>query len=347
MGGSIGSFSAFKTIVAGLPEDLDASIFIVWHMSPDIRSILPDVLNRSGKVRAVEARNGERIETNRIYVAKPDHHLVIDGNLVRTTRGPKENRFRPALDPLFRSAAFSYRQRVIGVVLSGALDDGTSGLWTVKHFGGIAVVQDPHDAEAPSMPENAMREVAVDHVVRVDQMAKLLVRLSSGTVETPEVVMEDEKRIETEVGIAKEENAFDSGIMELGELSPYTCPDCHGTLTKLRDGKRLRFRCHTGHAFSADTLLEALTENIETSTWNAVRGIEEGIMLLDHMGRHLSEEKRSDLALLYFQKAREARERASVMRATLMQPNGLNDRGELRDEASEERTSEAADIRAS
>jgi two-component system chemotaxis response regulator CheB len=341
MGGSMGSFSAFKAIVAGLPEDLDASIFIVWHMSPDVRSILPDVLNRSGRVRAVEARDGERIETNRIYVAKPDHHLVIDGNIVRTTHGPKENRFRPALDPLFRSAAFSYRQRVIGVVLSGGLDDGTSGLWTVKHFGGVAVVQDPNEAEAPSMPENAIHQVAVDHVVRVEQMAELLTRLSSETVDTSEIVMKDEKRVETEVSIAKEDNAFESGIMELGELSPYTCPDCHGTLIKLRDGRRLRFRCHTGHAFSADALLEALTENIETSIWSAVRGIEEGIMLLDHMGRHLSEEKRSDLALLYFQKAREARERASVLRGTLMQPNGLNDG----DGASEERSSEAVDIR--
>jgi len=345
MGGSTGSFSAFKTIVAGLPEDLNASIFIVWHMSPDIRSLLPDVLNRSGKVPASEARNCERIKPNHIYVAKPDHHLVIDGQVIRTTRGPKENRFRPALDPLFRSAALTFRNRVIGVVLSGGLDDGTSGLWTVKHFGGVAVVQDPDQADAPSMPENAIHQVAVDHVVRVEQMAELLTRLSSETVETPEVVMEDEKRIETEVKIAKEDNAFESGIMELGELSPYTCPDCHGTLTKLWDGKRLRFRCHTGHAFSADALLEALTENIETSMWNAVRGIEEGIMLLDHLGRHLSEEKRTDLALLYFQKAREAREQANVIRGTLMQPNGLND-SEIHGEASEDMSSGVVESRA-
>lgn len=345
MGGSMGSFSVFKTIVAGLPEDLDASIFIVWHMSPDIRSLLPDVLNRSGKVPAREARDGERIEPNRIYVAKPDHHLMIDGDKVRTTRGPKENRFRPALDPLFRSAAYSYRQRVIGVVLSGGLDDGTSGLWTIKHYGGVAVVQDPNEAEAPSMPENAMRQVAVDHVVRVEQMADLLVRLSSETVETSEVVMKDEKQLATEVRIAQEDNAFESGIMEFGELSPYTCPDCHGTLTKLRDGKRLRFRCHTGHAFSPDALLEALTENIETSMWNAVRGIEEGIMLLDHMGRHLSEEKRSDLALLYFQKAREARDRANVIRESLMQPDVLID-SDIHDEVSEGQASGAADSRA-
>jgi two-component system chemotaxis response regulator CheB len=345
MGGSTGSFSAVKTIAAGLPEDLEASIFIVWHMSPDVRSLLPDVLNRSGKVPASEARGGERIKPNHIYVAKPDHHLVIDGEMVRTTRGPKENRFRPALDPLFRSAAYSYRQRVIGVVLSGGLDDGTSGLWTVKHFGGVAVVQDPNEAEAPSMPDSAIHDVAVDHVVRVDQMADLLVRLSCETVEMSEVVMEDEKRIETEVSIAKEDNAFESGIMDLGELAPYTCPDCHGILTTLRDGKRPRFRCHTGHAFTADALLEALTENIEASMWNAVRGMEEGIMLLDHMGRHLSEEKRTDLALLYFQRAREARERAHMIRETLLQPNGLND-GEILGEAGEGPSKSAAESRA-
>src|SRR3954462_11323909 len=152
MGGSAGSFAAFKTIAAGLPADLDASIFIVWHMAPDLRGILPEILNRSGKMKAVEARDRQPIEPGRIYVACPDHHLLIEGDTVRLTRGPKENRFRPAIDPLFRSAAFSFRQRVIGVMLSGSLDDGTSGLWTIKHFGGLAVVQDPVDAEVPSMP---------------------------------------------------------------------------------------------------------------------------------------------------------------------------------------------------
>src|SRR3954469_7990145 len=171
MGGSAGSFAAFKTIAAGLPADLDASIFIVWHMAPELRGILPETLNRHGNIRAVEAHDRQPIEPGRIYVARPDHHLVLDGDLVRITRGPKENRFRPAVDPLFRSAAFAYRQRAIGVILSGSLDDGTSGLWTIKHYGGLAVVQDPSDAEFASMPESAIREVDVDHIVPVNEIA--------------------------------------------------------------------------------------------------------------------------------------------------------------------------------
>src|SRR5688572_26789613 len=137
IGGSSGSFDGFKRIAAELPKDLDASIFIVWHMAPDVRSVLPQVLNNAGPLFASEAREGERIESGRIYVARPDHHLILDDSHVRVTRGPKENRFRPALDPLFRSAAYNYGPRVVGVVLSGGLDDGTSGLWTIKHRGGV------------------------------------------------------------------------------------------------------------------------------------------------------------------------------------------------------------------
>ena len=160
IGASAGGFEVLKKLVADLPADFAASIFVVWHMSPDVRGVLPQVLNRAGTVPAAHAVDGESIEPNRIYVAPPDHHLLIEKGTVRVTRGPKENRFRPAVDPLFRSAAYAYNNRVIGVILSGALDDGTAGLWTIKRRGGVAVVQDPFDAEVPSMPDNALREVA-------------------------------------------------------------------------------------------------------------------------------------------------------------------------------------------
>ena len=179
IGASAGGFEALKKLVADLPGDLQASIFIVWHMPPDVRGLLPDVLNRFGPIHAANAYDTEEIRPNRICVAPPDRHLLIEDGRVRTTKGPRENRFRPAVDPLFRSAAYTYRQRVIGVILSGALDDGTSGLWTVKHHGGLAVVQNPNDAQFPSMPENAIREVEVDHIAPIDAMGPLLVRLPS------------------------------------------------------------------------------------------------------------------------------------------------------------------------
>lgn len=219
LGGSTGAFDAFKTIVAGLPADLDASILIVWHMAAEIRGILPQVLNKVGPLHASEAKEGERVQPGRIYVARPDHHLIVEDDVIHVTRGPKENRFRPAIDPLFRSAAYSYGPRAIGVILSGALDDGTSGLWTIKHRGGVAIVQDPADADIPSMPENAIRGVEVDHIVPVSDMAALLVSLTSEDIGTAEIEMDqrDGGRTKIEIDIASEDNALATGIMDWGD----------------------------------------------------------------------------------------------------------------------------------
>jgi two-component system chemotaxis response regulator CheB len=312
IGGSSGSFEVFKTIANRLPRDLDAAIFIVWHMSPNVRGILPAVLNRYGPIEAKEAGDGEKIERGKIYVARPDHHLLIENSHIRVTRGPKENRFRPAIDPLFRSAAYTYGPRVIGIVLSGDLDDGTSGIWTIKQRGGLAIVQDPAEAEISSMPESAIREVPVDHILPSSDIAGLIASLVQEDIDETEVAMQDENestRVRDEIRIAAEENALETGIFDLGELTPFTCPECNGVLAKLRDGDRVRFRCHTGHAFSADSLLEGLTENIEESLWSAIRGVDESIMLLDHMGDHFAEINQGKVAAQFFKKANEARRR--------------------------------------
>ncbi|MBV9215893.1 MAG: chemotaxis protein CheB, partial [Acidobacteria bacterium] len=271
-----------------------------------------------GPLPAAEGRDGERIENGRIYVAKADHHLVIDGDRLRVSRGPKENRFRPAIDPLFRSAAYSYGKRVIGVILSGALDDGTSGLWEVKRRRGIAIVQDPRDAEIASMPESAMLAADPDHVVPADEIARLLVRLSQQDAGSEEVRMAHDDRTKQEIKIAAEDNAFRSGVFQSSELTPFTCPECSGVLAKLVDGDRVRFRCHTGHAFSADSLLAALTENIEESLWSAVRGMDESIMLLNHLGDHFAEVNSGSLAAKFFQKAKEAAVRNERIRHVVL-----------------------------
>lgn len=325
IGASAGGFDALKRLVADLPKDLAASIFVVWHMAADMRGVLPQVLNRAKTVFATHAADGEAIHKNRIYVAPPDRHLLVEKNRVRVARGPKENRFRPAVDPLFRSAAYAYNNRVIGVILSGALDDGTAGLWTIKQRGGLAVVQDPADAEVPSMPENALREVAVDYSIPISEMAELLVRLSQEEVaDESEVNMERDEKIETEIRIAGERSAFESGVMQLGELSPYTCPECHGVLSALRDGNIRRFRCHTGHAFSADALLATVTENVESGLYSAIRGIEETVMLLNHLGDHFAEVNQPKLAALYFNKANEAKERAQIVRQAVLSHERLS-----------------------
>ncbi|TFF30351.1 chemotaxis protein CheB [Mucilaginibacter psychrotolerans] len=313
IGASTGGVEALKQLVQELPSDLNASIFIVWHMSPTLRGFLPEVLNSLNTIHAANAYDKEVIIPNRIYVAPPDHHLLVEEGRVRVTRGPKENRFRPAVDPLFRSAAYAYGNRVIGVVLSGQLDDGTAGLWRVKYSGGLAVVQDPADAIAPSMPESALRELEVDYCVPVADMGALLVKLSLETINENVAVMKDEKT-KIEIGIAAEENGLNRGSLNIGELSRYACPDCHGILSKIMDGNIVRFRCHTGHAYSADTLMAALTENIEDSLYSAIRGMDESILMLNQTGDHYAEANQLKLAAIYFKKAKEAEERSELIR---------------------------------
>lgn len=334
IGASTGGFEAFKKIVRDLPPNLDASVFIVRHMSPNILGIMPEVLNKLNTIYAAHASDKEPIKTNRIYVAPPDHHLLIEEGRVRVTHGPKENRFRPAVDPLFRSAAYAYGNRVIGVVLSGGLDDGIAGLWRIKYNGGIAVVQDPADAEMPSMPQNALREVKVDYCVPVSEIAGLLVKLSSEEITVNTGGMKDEKT-KIEIDIAAEENALKRGSLDIGVFSPYTCPECHGVLSKIMDGDLARFRCHTGHAYSADTLMAAITEKIEDSLYSAIRGMDENILLLNHIGDHYAEDNQPKLAAVYLKKAKEAGERSGIIRKAVHNHEQLS-KDKLLEEAKEE-----------
>ena len=326
IGASAGGFGAIKKLVAGLPADMPASIFIVWHMSSDVQGVLPHVLNKSQTLFAVNASDNEPIVPGRIYVAPPDHHLLIEKNIVRVTKGPKENRFRPAVDPLFRSAAHAYGNRVIGVVLSGALDDGSAGLWTVQQCGGVCIVQDPEDAEIPSMPENALRAVEADFKVPVAEMPELLLKLVNEPVNAPVPAGEpgQRERTQMEISIAMEDDTIENNIQEFGELTPYTCPECHGVLSSIREGDRVRFRCHTGHAFSADTLLLTITETIEEVLWSAIRNIHESVFLLNHMGDHFAEVNQPKLAAMYFKKAKDAESRAMLVKKAVFSHEHLH-----------------------
>lgn len=229
IGASAGGLEAMLSLVARLPQDLPASLFLVLHQSPDWKSALPQLLARSGPLPAAHPADGERIEPGRIYVAPNDHHMLLEAGCVRITRGPRENRFRPAVDPLFRSAAYIYGPRAVGVVLSGALDDGASGLYTVKLRGGTAIVQDPSDARVSAMPLNALQHTEADYTVPAAAMGDLLARV----------------------------------VREPAPQAPFTCPECRGVLTRVKDGSIARYRCHTGHALSRDTLLSAIHRNVD------------------------------------------------------------------------------------
>lgn len=318
VGASMGGVEAFKTLVAGLPADFQASIFLVWHMPAHVEGLLPRLLSEVTSIPVAHAEDGERIEPNRIYVARPDHHLLVDNSRVHLTRGPKENRFRPAIDPLFRSAAYAFGTRVVGVVLSGALDDGTAGLWSIKRCGGTALVQDPADAAMPSMPKNAIREVPIDYIVPVSEMPALLTTLCAEPAgESPQLTPREEELLSAEIRVATGQRSFDAYMPPFGDLSTLTCPDCQGVLMQLKDGPFSRYRCHTGHAFTSEALLEAITEKIETNLFAALRGVEEHAMLLNHMGDHFAELNRKKEAAQYFQKAREAMGRVANIREAI------------------------------
>lgn len=320
-GASSGGLEALQTVVGGLPPDLRAAVFVVWHMAPNSEGVLPRVLQRVTSLPTAHAKSGELIVPGRIYVAPPDHHLLLEGGRVNLTRGPKENRFRPAVDPLFRSAANAYGARVIGVILTGALDDGTGGLWTIKSRGGLAVVQDPTDAEVASMPEAAIRAVEVDHVVPVDQIATLLACLSRGPQHGREAsAPEDADMTEIDLHLAAAREGPTMGSLAFGDQSPFACPECHGALSVFEAADMMRFRCRTGHVFSADDLLAAITHDVEKSLYRALRAIDERVGLLNHLGDHLAEKNQAALAAHYFLEAQEAEAGARLVRRAFTQP---------------------------
>jgi two-component system chemotaxis response regulator CheB len=323
VGGSAGSLEPIIELASGLPVDFPAAVFVVIHSSPTSPSLLPNIIERSGPLPAFHPTDGELIAPGQIYVAQPDYHLLLEVGRVRVTRGPKENHFRPAIDPLFRSAALAYGPRVVGVVLSGGLDDGAAGLWAIKTRGGIAIVQDPKEALVSSMPANAMRQSRVDYCLPMGQLSSTLIRLAVEPAASPEAYPVPEG-LETETRIAMQDNAMSSGVAELGERTLFTCPECHGSLLRMKIGGGLRFRCHTGHAYTANALLAELTETIENDLWNAVRSVEESSFLLDHIAAHVREAGDLESAALYKRKAAEARQRAEQVRGVVMRHEALS-----------------------
>src|SRR5215210_9470795 len=323
VGTSAGGVEALRALVGGLPADFPGSVFVVMHTAPDSPGVLAHILDRSGPLPASNADNRTRIQPGRIYVAPPDRHLLLEPGLVRVTHGPKENRFRPAVDPLFRSAAQVYGPRVVGVILTGGLDDGTSGLWAVKRLGGVAVVQDPEEAFMPSMPLSALGQVEVDYKLPLAEISPLLARLTSKTV-AEQGGYEVPEDLNIEVKIAMEDNALDAGVTRLGSPSIFTCPECHGTLLQLKENGRTRYRCHTGHAFSADSLLSELTESVEETMWNAVRSIAESAMLMRHMAEHVGESD-GGTAERFMEKAREAERRSALVRRAVFDHEQLSE----------------------
>jgi two-component system chemotaxis response regulator CheB len=326
VGASAGGVEALSRFVEALPCDFPAALFVVLHVPAHSPSRLPEILTSRGPLKAFHAEDGEPISRGRIYVAPPDRHLLLEKNRVLVKNGPKENRFRPSVDALFRSAAYVFGSRAVGIVLSGALDDGTSGLWTIKRMNGVAIAQEPTEAAFSDMPANALQHIKMDHVVPVAQMGTLLAGIVGEIApKPPKLSAKEKKRLEMEICIARHDCTFERGIMDIGELSPFTCPECHGALVRLKEGDRLRFRCHTGHAFTASGLLAGITQGNEDKLWQAMRSYEESVMLLEHLGKHFKESKQAKSAQRFFKKAQEARDMAQVIHQAILKTENLSE----------------------
>jgi two-component system chemotaxis response regulator CheB len=322
IGASAGGVEALRTLASMLPADFPAPICVVVHTSAHAPGVLDAILTRAGALTATNAVNGERLQPGHIYVAPPDFHLVIEPGILRVTKGPRENRFRPAIDPLFRSAGQVYGPGAIGVILTGSLDDGTDGLWAIKQLGGRTIVQDPLDALFPSMPQSALDHVNVDVVVPLVEIAPTLVQLTAAAVEAA-VPPYIPHRLQIEVKIAMEENPIVAGLERIGNPSPFACPECHGVLLELKEGMRMKFRCHTGHAYSIASLLAAIGEGIEDSMWNAIRALEEGRLLMTRVADHLKTSHDDAYAAQLLERADEARRDADAVRRLVMQRAAL------------------------
>jgi two-component system, chemotaxis family, protein-glutamate methylesterase/glutaminase len=318
IGASSGGVEALRELVGGLPADLPAAVLVVLHFPEGAPSSLPRILSRSGPFEAAHPEDGGRIEKGRIYVAPPGLHMLVEDGVVRLARGPRENYHRPAADALFRSAAVARGPGVIGVVLTGARDDGTAGLLAIKRRGGVAVVQDPDDALFRWMPESAARYVDVDHRVPLGEMAPLLARLCRESAEErgEEPVPED---MEFEARISGlDPSAIDSGEHP-GELSGFTCPDCAGPLYEIREGRLVRYRCRVGHAHTADGVLEGKDGTVEDALYMALNTLEESADMSERLASRSRRDDRRHAANRFDVRARDARKRAETIRRILME----------------------------
>lgn len=282
IGASTGGVEALSAIVRDLNEDLPAAVFVVLHVRPDSPSMLPAILNRAGNLPAAHAVDREPIRRGRIYVAPPGFQMYLRPGRIEVRRGPRENMLRPAADPLFRTAAHHYRQRVVGVVLSGALDDGTTGLQSVKHAGGVTIAQEPSDAACSGMPESAIANVDVDYVAPAAEIGGILKRLAG--VADPGATVTGEVPLET-----AEESSRDEAIERteaLGPASGWTCPECSGALWEFRENESVHYRCRVGHAYTAESMLTAQNDSVERALWAALRALEERAALVRRLAEH-------------------------------------------------------------
>jgi two-component system chemotaxis response regulator CheB len=337
IGTSAGGLKALGMVLGALPPNLDAALFIVQHLAADKPSLLPQILADVSALPVAHPSDGEPIQSARIYVAPPDYHLLVNQGTMRVVRGPQENRFRPAIDTLFRSAARAYGSRVIGVVLTGYLDDGTVGLQAIKKRGGVAIVQDPNEAEYPSMAKSALRFVKVDYCLPLAEISDRLVQLSKEPA-AEEKTHPATEEIEVESRIAEQQmntQEFLKHVEAIGTRTTYTCPECNGSIWQIGKAEPLRFRCHTGHSFTANVFLSEQTQNIENALWSAVRAMEEKVTFSRQMSEQMKNYHLQSAAVNYEEHANSLDAEVSLIRGIILDGFATRTIAAIEEESSE------------
>jgi two-component system chemotaxis response regulator CheB len=272
VGASAGGVEALTRLVEHLPADFQLPIVVVLHVPPT-SSLLPDILSRAGRLRAEHARDGAPLTAGAIQIAPPDCHVLVADSSVRVARGPKENGHRPAVDPLFRTAAAELGAGVVGVVLSGALDDGTAGLAAIKLRGGVTVVQDPSEALYPAMPTSARDAVDPDYVLPIGEIAALLVRMANGPEGPKPAQSSEEEDVVDGDPTQLSPVAVTEGNRKAGELTAFTCPECNGTLWEVQEGGLVKLRCRVGHAYTEEGYEYEKSVHLEAALWTALTAL--------------------------------------------------------------------------
>lgn len=314
IGTSAGGFFALAELISQLDEDMDAAFFVVMHMRRGIGNYLVEQMQQYTPLFCKEAEDNMPIHRGNIYFAPSNKHLIVKKGFLKLGAGPAENRWRPAIDVMFRSAAAAYDGRTIGIILTGMQDDGAAGMAAIKRCGGTLIVQDPNEAEYPDMPLTVLNEIDVDYCIPLSEMAGTISKIIGD---------EDRKSVNIPDDILREVKISEDGISnlddlkELGECTLYCCPDCGGVLFEIKNDYHFRYRCHIGHTFSANDLLSKQSKCIETSIWVALRAMEERKNLMNHLMK--KNRVSINIAFDYSEKIRELQHHVDDLKNTLLQ----------------------------
>ncbi|HVF62947.1 MAG TPA: chemotaxis protein CheB [Casimicrobiaceae bacterium] len=319
IGASAGGIVALRRLLSLLPADYPAAVFVVVHLAAESPSVLARILERASDMPVGHGVDGHKIRRGTVTVAAPDTHLLIEHDAIRTSHAARENHHRPSIDVLFRSAAVAFGPRVTGVILSGMLDDGVAGLWAIKKRGGIAVVQDPVEAEFPEMPQSALDIVDVDHSLTIEAIASQLVTLAQQTVTTSHEGTPPEMAREVSM-VLKHDGTIDD-LDRMAERTPFTCPECGGVLWEMDKGG-VRYRCHVGHAYTAKTFSADQTTRVEAALWASLRGLEEKERLSLRLARKAAESGNERVAHNYHESARTCGAHIAVLKRILTEAAG-------------------------